>query len=139
VFLALAHITVVGGDSGMLSKLAEKFQRLTKKRSDQVLDTFRKGIGTDVELVDVRMHQSLSIYVGCQSRKSVHRLDDAQESGNLLTVLQECSSSLVSSVDITSIRWHVVDFDRCIRYFRKLSGTISQLEKVVVLYVLFFV
>jgi len=89
-----------------------------KKRTDPVFENFRQGTGTDVELVDVRMHQSLSIYVACPSRKSVDQLDNSYESGNLLADLRET----FGNIDIKSVQWDDVDFNRCIQYFHNLSG-----------------
>ena len=122
LFSALALITAVDGDSETLSKLYDKLRSIMKKRNDRVFDTFRKGIEADVELVDVRMQKRLSICVGCQTRMSVHRLDDAYESGNLLSVLRECGSCVVDNSDITSVYWDAVDFNRCIQLFNNMSG-----------------
>jgi len=117
----------VGDDSGTLAKLCDKFRNLVKKQNDRIFDIFRKGIGTDVELIDVKMQQRLSVYVGCQSRKSVHYLDNEHQSGNLLAALQECSSHLVKDIDVRSIHWDATDFNRCIQYFRNLSGKTIEL------------
>ena len=131
IFVALAHITAVVKNSLTL-QLSDKFRNLAKKQADQIFDIFREGIGTDVELVCMRMQQSLSIYIGCQSQKSVHHLDNAYESGKLLAVLRECSSSVVRDSDIESIHWDVGDFNRCVQYFRNLSGKIRWLFVYVV-------
>ena len=122
MFSAVAHITLVGDSSGTLEKMSEKFGSALMKRKGRLFDAFRKGLGSDIELIDVRMEQSLSIYVGCQSRKSVHRLDKAFQSGRLLNVLRECTSCVVDEADVINIQWDASDFNRCIQYFHNLSG-----------------
>ena len=120
--LALANVTVDTGDPSKLAKLAKHFQSLAKKEQDRISSIFRRGVGTIVELVDIRMQQSLSIYVGCQSRKSVHLLDNSYESGSLRAAFRQCCLCVVDEIDIEGVNWEAADFNKCIQYFRTLSG-----------------
>jgi len=124
MFSALARITAAGDDPRTLALLSRTFRSLVKNRREKIFHTFQTGTRSDLQLIDVRMEQSLSIYVGCRSQKSVRHLDSAYESGNLLAVLRECSSSVVDGIDIKRIRWDAADFNRCIQYFRNLSGNL---------------
>ena len=117
----MANITVVSDDPTKLVKLAQKFRSLAKKRNDRIFDVFGQRIGTNVELIDIRMHRTLSVYVGCQSRKSVHLLDSLYESGNLCAVIRECLC-IIDDIDVKGVHWEAADFNKCIQYFRTLSG-----------------
>lgn len=71
----------------------------------------------------MRMQQHLSVYVGCQSRKALHQLDDACESGQLLAVLEECSShDMEKGVRFNTVQWETGDFNRCVQYYQMRTG-----------------